>query len=127
MGGKVVGKVHGYDLKYRIFIISLILAQAQGVTVPSQVVLVEGGKIDSAVRHLAAKGLPYKLGQPPIYGFEQSLLLGASDASRRAAIKAAASIAHFDENKDLTFFDHQIEFAERAAELISQQGAACLL
>jgi hypothetical protein len=70
MGGKVVGKVHGDDLKYRNFIISLILAQAQGVTVPGQVVLVEGGKIDSALRHFAAKGFPHKLGKPPVNGFE---------------------------------------------------------
>jgi hypothetical protein len=62
MGGKMVGKVHSFDLKYRIFIISLILAQAQGVMVPSQVILVEGREIDSALRHLATKGLPYKLG-----------------------------------------------------------------
>ena len=55
------------------------------------------------------------------------MLLGASDASRRAAVQAAASIAYFDENQDLALLDDQIEFAQRAAELVAQQGAARLL
>lgn len=93
---------------------------------PGQVVLLEDGKIDSTHGHLTAKDLPHKFGQPPVDCFEHALLLHMCNAGGRTAKPDAFAISHLDKYQGLTVLYDQIEFAQRAAKLLTDQAAASL-
>lgn len=78
---------------------------------PGQVVLFEGGQIDSAQRHLAAKGLSNEPGQPPVDRFEHALLFDARDACDRSAKAVATAVSHFDKDQRLSVAHDQVELA----------------